>query len=97
MFKKIDDILKGGDAKITKMFEMMGRWDKTTQNLPPIIERLQTLEKVHKQSANVVERVKSLQDQQKIIKNTLEDNQKILEQVLLPICVPLFFSLLSWF
>jgi len=76
-----DQITKTKEEKINKMFDMMQRWDQASLQLPTIVTRLRALKTLHEESADALEKVHSLETQQKLIQQTLENNQQLLKKV----------------
>ena len=74
-------ITKQKEEKIKNMFDMMSRWDQAALQLPTIVSRLRSVKNLHEESANVVQKVQTLETQNKSIQQSLESNKKMLQNV----------------
>jgi len=50
--------------KVDQLFELVSKWDSTSQQVPVIVDRLVTLRQVHEQSAQAVSAVAQIQQEQ---------------------------------
>merc|ERR1719414_1236211 len=74
-------ITKTKEEKISKLFDMMTRWDAAALQLPTVVDRLRSVKNVHEESANIVQKVNNLETQNKLIADQLASNQKLLTNV----------------
>merc|ERR1712154_508333 len=74
-------ITKTKEEKISKLFDMMTRWDAAALQLPTVVDRLRSVKNVHEESANIVQKVNNLETQNKLIADQLASNQKLLGTV----------------
>merc|ERR1719471_2662895 len=83
--KKLQDIQTRGheaiELKISKLFDMMTRWDAAALQLPTVVDRLRSVKNVHEESANIVQKVNNLETQNKLIADQLAANKEILGNV----------------
>jgi len=57
--------------KINGIWNAITRWDKSAQQLPTVIGRLQSLRGLHEESAQVLSRLQAIEQQQELIERTL--------------------------
>lgn len=74
-------ITKTKEEKITKLFEMMSRWDQAAKQLPTVVKRLRSVSNLHEESADIVDKVGRLESQNEVIKSTLKSNHEMLNEV----------------
>jgi len=72
---------KQHETKVNEVFEMMNRWDVTSQQLPTIVSRLQALKSLHEESGSFQQGVQQLESQQEEIKKLLKFNSDLMTQV----------------
>jgi len=72
---------KPQDVKVNEIFEMMNRWDVTSQQLPIIVSRLQALKSLHEESSSFQLGIQQLESQQEEIKKLLKFNGELMGQV----------------
>lgn len=71
----------GQEQKIDELYKLMSRWDKSSEQLPLVVSRLQSLKDLHEESANAVARVQALEKQNAAIDSLLRNDQAALSQV----------------
>jgi len=76
-----DQITKTKEEKIEKMSEMMQQWDPACLELPTVITKLQNLKPIHEASADIIEKIYSLETQQKLIQQTLENSRQVIDKI----------------
>lgn len=62
--------------KISELFEIMTKWDMTSQHLPILVTRLKSLKHLHEEAATFAQNLRNLQETQNQIELQLE-NQKL--------------------
>jgi len=65
------------EQKINDLYDLTNRWDVTAQQLPSIVQRLQSLRALHEQSASFVNTVAQLESQQEEISSLLKFNNEL--------------------
>jgi len=69
------------EKKIEEMFEIMNRWDISSQQLPGIISRLQTLKVLHDESASFLQNITLLENHQQEMKTNLKSNGELMKHL----------------
>lgn len=83
-FHQVKETAEQGNAqneKINKLYEMMTKWDESSEQLPFVISRLQSLRELHEESAATVMRVQSMDNDQAEITRLLTHDKQALDRV----------------
>jgi len=69
------------EKKVEEMFDIMNKWDISSQQLPGIISRLQTLKVLHDESASFLQNISQLENHQQEMKSVLKSNGDLMKQL----------------
>eukprot|EP01117_Protostelium_nocturnum_P007067 TRINITY_DN2535_c0_g1_i1.p1 TRINITY_DN2535_c0_g1~~TRINITY_DN2535_c0_g1_i1.p1 ORF type:complete len:423 (-),score=108.94 TRINITY_DN2535_c0_g1_i1:28-1296(-) len=65
------------EQKINELFDIVNKWDVTAQQLPSIVQRLQSLRNLHEQSISFVNTVQQVESQQEEMRQLLQSNNEL--------------------
>jgi len=69
------------EKKVDELFTLMTKWDVTSQQLPAIVSRLQSLKVLHEESASFHQNIVQLDSQQQEMKKLLKSNTELMSQL----------------
>eukprot|EP01114_Cavostelium_apophysatum_P020193 TRINITY_DN6701_c0_g1_i1.p1 TRINITY_DN6701_c0_g1~~TRINITY_DN6701_c0_g1_i1.p1 ORF type:complete len:446 (+),score=109.32 TRINITY_DN6701_c0_g1_i1:92-1339(+) len=69
------------EKKLNEIMEIMNRWDITSQNLPALITRLQSLKTLHDEAAGLLQGVTLLDSHQQEMRKLLKSNADAVKQM----------------
>jgi len=69
------------EKKVDELFNLMTKWDVTSQQLPAIVSRLQSLKVLHEESASFHQNIAQLDTQQQEMKKLLKSDTELMSQL----------------
>jgi septation ring formation regulator EzrA len=79
--QNISNIANISAAKIDQLFDSLTKWDKTGDQLPAVIARLQSLKDLHEQTALAVTRLHAVHELQSSVDVVLKEDQKAIKKL----------------